>query len=205
MSENTEKDLQDAEVRENEEELTAAAKEAEAAEEAAAETSAEETEDAEFSLEDYMRQYKELEAEKAKLTEEKEQLDARFLRLQADFDNFRRRSRADNEEASRRAAAAVAEGLLPVLDNFERALTAMEDTADREGVELIMKQLQTALANSGLAEIEAEGKDFDPKLHHAVSQVDAGEEGHNKVIMVLQKGYTWGDKLLRAAMVQVGQ
>ena len=205
MSENTEKDLQDAEVRENEEELTAAAKEAEAAEEAAAETSAEETEEAEFSLEDYMRQYKELEAEKATLTEEKEQLDARFLRLQADFDNFRRRSRADNEEASRRAAAAVAEGLLPVLDNFERALAAMEDTADREGVELIMKQLQTALANSGLAEIEAEGKDFDPKLHHAVSQADAGEEGRNKVIMVLQKGYTFNGRLLRAAMVQVGQ
>ena len=201
MSENTEKDLQDAAVQESEEELTAQAEEAaaDAAEAPAAE------EEAEFSLEDYMRQYKELEAEQAKLMEEKEPLDARFLRLQADFDNFRRRSRADNEEASRKAAAAVAEGLLPVLDNFERALAAMEDTADREGVELIMKQLQTALANSGLAEIEAEGKDFDPKLHHAVSQVDAGEEGNNKVIMVLQKGYTWGGRLLRAAMVQVGQ
>ena len=204
MSENTEKDLQDAAVQESEEELTARAEEAESAEETA-ETPAESETDAEFSLEDYMRQYKELEAEQAKLMEEKEQLDARFLRLQADFDNFRRRSRADNEEASRKAAAAVAEGLLPVLDNFERALAAMEDTADREGVELIMKQLQTALANSGLAEIEAEGQEFDPKLHHAVSQVDAGEEGHNKVIMVLQKGYTWGGRLLRAAMVQVGQ
>ena len=203
MSENTEKDLQDAAAQESEEELTAEAGEAENAEEA--EAAAEEADDAEFSLEDYMRQYKELEAEQAKLQEEKEQLDARFLRLQADFDNYRRRSRADNEEASRRAAAAVAEGLLPVLDNFERALTAMEDTADREGVELIMKQLQTALFNSGLAEIEAEGQEFDPKLHHAVSQVDAGEEGHNKVIMVLQKGYTWNGKLLRAAMVQVGQ
>ena len=204
MSENTEKDLQDAAVQESEEELTARAEEAESAEETA-ETPAESETDAEFSLEDYMRQYKELEAEQAKLMEEKEQLDARFLRLQADFDNFRRRSRADNEEASRKAAAAVAEGLRPVLDNFERALAAMEDTADREGVELIMKQLQTALANSGLAEIEAEGQEFDPKLHHAVSQVDAGEEGHNKVIMVLQKGYTWGGRLLRAAMVQVGQ
>lgn len=204
MSENTEKDLQDAAVQESEEELTARAEEAGSAEETA-ETPAESETDAEFSLEDYMRQYKELEAEQAKLMEEKEQLDARFLRLQADFDNFRRRSRADNEEASRKAAAAVAEGLLPVLDNFERALAAMEDTADREGVELIMKQLQTALANSGLAEIEAEGQEFDPKLHHAVSQVDAGEEGHNKVIMVLQKGYTWGGRLLRAAMVQVGQ
>ncbi|MBR0376278.1 MAG: nucleotide exchange factor GrpE, partial [Firmicutes bacterium] len=142
MSENTEKDLQDAAVQESEDELTAQAEEAaaDAAEAPAAE------EEAEFSLEDYMRQYKELEAEQAKLMEEKEQLDARFLRLQADFDNFRRRSRADNEEASRKAAAAVAEGLLPVLDNFERALAAMEDTADREGVELIMKQLQTALA-----------------------------------------------------------
>lgn len=209
MSENTEKDLQDAEVQESEElnaqaESAGPASEAEGSAAEGTDAPAEET-DAEFSLEDYMRQYKELEAEQAKLTEEKEQLDARFLRLQADFDNFRRRSRADNEEASRRAAAAVAEGLLPVLDNFERALAAMEDTADRQGVELIMKQLQTALANSGLAEIEAEGKDFDPKLHHAVSQTDAGEEGRNKVIMVLQKGYTFNGRLLRAAMVQVGQ
>lgn len=209
MSENTEKDLQDAEVQESEElnaqaESAGPASEAEGSAAEGTDAPAEET-DAEFSLEDYMRQYKELEAEQAKLTEEKEQLDARFLRLQADFDNFRRRSRADNEEASRRAAAAVAEGLLPVLDNFERALAAMEDTADRQGVELIMKQLQTALANSGLAEIEAEGKDFDPKLHHAVSQADAGEEGRNKVIMVLQKGYTFNGRLLRAAMVQVGQ
>ena len=99
----------------------------------------------------------------------------------------------------------MAEGLLPVLDNFERALAAMEDGADRQGVELIMKQLQTALGNSGLAEIEAQDQDFDPNLHHAVSQVDAGEEGRNKVIMVLQKGYTFNGKLLRAAMVQVGQ
>ena len=209
MSENTEKDRKDEELQtaeETAEEPAAAepAEEAAKAAETAADAAADDQEE-EFSLEEYMRQYKELQEEQAKLQEEKEQLDARFLRLQADFDNFRRRSRADNEEASRRAAAAVAEGLLPVLDNFERALSSMEDSADRQGVEMIMKQLQTALFNAGLAEIEAEGKDFDPNLHHAVSQVDAGEEGRNKVIMVLQKGYTFNDKLLRAAMVQVGQ
>ena len=208
MSEDMEKDLKDEELQtaeETAEEPAAEEPAEEAAEAAETPEEAADQEEEEFSLEDYMRQYKELQEEQAKLQEEKEQLDARFLRLQADFDNFRRRSRADNEEASRRAAAAVAEGLLPVLDNFERALSSMEDSADRQGVEMIMKQLQTALFNVGLAEIEAEGKDFDPNLHHAVSQVDAGEEGRNKVIMVLQKGYTFNDKLLRAAMVQVGQ
>ena len=208
MSQITEKDLMEEELQAGE--TAEAPTEAEVAadpeqETAAGEEAADgEAEEEEFSLEDYLRQYKELEELNSKLKEEKEQLDARFLRLQADFDNFRRRSRADNDEASRRAAAAVAEGLLPVLDNFERALSAMEDSADREGVELIMKQLQTALSNSGLNEIEAEGQEFDPKLHHAVSQVDAGEESRNKVTLVLQKGYTFNGKLLRAAMVQVG-
>ena len=204
MSQDVEKDLKDAGLDAEAAAEAAAAAEASAAaaEEAPAEAGEEEPE---FSLDDYLKQYKELEAEHARLKEEKEQLDARFLRLQADFDNFRRRSRADNEEASRRAAASVAEGLLPVLDNFERALAAMADSPEREGVELIMKQLLTALTNSGLAEIEAQDQEFDPKLHHAVSQTDAGEEGRNKVIMVLQKGYTFNGKLLRAAMVQVGQ
>ncbi|MBR5429510.1 MAG: nucleotide exchange factor GrpE [Firmicutes bacterium] len=212
MSQNTENDLKEEVLQETEDtvetetaETAASAEAAETAETTDGPEQAAEEPEAEFSLEDYMKQYQELEEARAKLQEEKEQLDARFLRLQADFDNFRRRSRADNEEASRRAAAAVAEGLLPVLDNFERALAAMEDGADRQGVELIMKQLQTALGNSGLAEIEAQDQDFDPNLHHAVSQVDAGEEGRNKVIMVLQKGYTFNGKLLRAAMVQVGQ
>lgn len=212
MSQNTENDLKEEVLQETEDtvetetaETAASAEAAETAETTDGPEQAAEEPEAEFSLEDYMKQYQELEEAQAKLQEEKEQLDARFLRLQADFDNFRRRSRADNEEASRRAAAAVAEGLLPVLDNFERALAAMEDGADRQGVELIMKQLQTALGNSGLAEIEAQDQDFDPNLHHAVSQVDAGEEGRNKVIMVLQKGYTFNGKLLRAAMVQVGQ
>ena len=210
MSQITDQDLKDEELNNEEGEPAEMPDSAEEATDAAgeeAETDADEdgADEAEFSLEDYLKQYQELDAKYSQLNEEKEQLDAKFLRLQADFDNFRRRSRADNEEASHRAAAHVAEGLLPVLDNFERALSAMEESADRQGVELIMKQMQTALANLGLAEIEAEGQEFDPKLHHAVSQTDAGEEGKNKVIQVLQKGYTWNGKLLRAALVQVGQ
>lgn len=172
--------------------------------EAGSQAQPEAAETEEFDLADYMAQYKQLEEAKARLEAEKEEQEARHLRLQADFDNYRRRSRSDSEEAARRAAAALAESLLPVLDNFERALGAMEDTAERQGVELIMKQLLAVLNTAGLAEIPAQDAKFDPNLHHAVSQAEAGEESKDLVTLVLQKGYTFNGRLLRAAMVQVG-
>jgi len=132
-----------------------------------------------------------------------EEAEERCLRVQADFDNFRRRSRKDGEEAAGRGKAKLAEDLLPVLDNFQRAAGLMAEGADKEGVELILRQFISVLTNAGLTEIDALDKDFDPNLHHAVLQ-EPSEDKKGKVLMVLQKGYMMDDKLLRAAMVQVG-
>lgn len=150
-----------------------------------------------FDIKEFLDQYKAAQAAQ-------EEAEARALRVQADFDNFRRRSRKDAEEAGQRANAELISTLLPVLDNFERALAMMQQSADRDGVEMIFKQLQQLLSNAGLQEIAAEGADFDPNLHQAVLQEEVAAERKGKVLMVLQKGYQIGDKLLRAAMVQVG-
>ena len=87
---------------------------------------------------------------------------------------------------------------------FQRAVAAMGDSPDKEGVALIQKQLQSVLEQSGLTLIEALGEDFDPNIHEAVMQTDAGEENRGKVVMEIQKGYMLNGKLLRASMVQVG-
>ncbi len=134
----------------------------------------------------------------------REAAEGKLLRLQADFDNFRRRSNRDIADAIFSASSSLMNSLLPVLDNFERAAAAMADGPDKEGVLLIARQFADVLTNNGLKEIEALGADFDPNLHHAVLQAEAGPENKGKVTMVLQKGYLLNDRLLRAAMVQVG-
>lgn len=153
--------------------------------------------DGDFDINDFLSQFKEAQAAK-------DEADAKVMRLQADFENLRRRSKMDTEAAIHRAAADLIGSILPVVDNFDRAWQAMAEGPDKEGVALIARQLLDVLRNAGLTEIQAEGMDFDPNLHHAVSQADAGPEMKGKVIMVLQKGYLLHDKLLRAPMVQVG-
>ncbi len=150
-----------------------------------------------FDINDFLTQYKEA-------ISAKEEAEARALRVQADFDNFRRRSRKETEEAGKRANADLITTILPVLDNFERALKMMQESADRDGVEMIFKQMQQVLENAGLQEIEAEGAAFDPNIHQAVLQEIVEDERKGKVLMVMQKGYLLGDKLIRAAVVQVG-
>ena len=150
-----------------------------------------------FDINDFLTQYKEA-------ISAKEEAEARALRVQADFDNFRRRSRKETEEAGKRANADLITTILPVLDNFERALKMMQESADRDGVEMIFKQMQQVLENAGLQEIEAEGAVFDPNIHRAVLQETVEDERKGKVLMVMQKGYLLGDKLIRAAVVQVG-
>ena len=147
-----------------------------------------------FDINEFLSQYKEALAAK-------DEAEARALRVQADFDNFRRRSRKEAEEAGQRANADLIATILPVLDNFERALSMMQASADRDGVEMILKQMQE---NAGLHEIEAEGAVFDPNIHQAVLQESVEDERKGKVLMVMQKGYLLGDKLIRAAVVQVG-
>ena len=148
-----------------------------------------------FDINEFLSQYKEALAAK-------DEAEARALRVQADFDNFRRRSRKEAEEAGQRANADLIATILPVLDNFE--LSMMQASADRDGVEMILKQMQQVLENAGLHEIEAEGAVFDPNIHQAVLQESVEDERKGKVLMVMQKGYLLGDKLIRAAVVQVG-
>ncbi|MCL1974682.1 MAG: nucleotide exchange factor GrpE [Firmicutes bacterium] len=138
------------------------------------------------------------------LTNEKDQLYKNHLRLQADFDNFRKRSRQERTDIVNMANSALILALLPVLDNFERAINALPADSGREGVQLIQRQLLETLAAVGLTPIEALGADFDPQIHEAVLQSEAEPEQKGKVLGEAQKGYMLNGKLLRASMVQVG-
>lgn len=138
-----------------------------------------------------------------------EELTNRLSRLQADFDNFRRRTRKEAEEITRFGSEQVILSLLPVLDNFERALAAAEGkpelTQFAAGMEMIFRQLQEALEKSGLAVIPTAGEPFDPEKHHAVAQVETDEFEEDMIVDEIQKGYTLHEKVLRPSMVRVAK
>ncbi len=137
---------------------------------------------------------------------EKEELRQTLVRRQADFENYRKRIERERLEEAQRSVARLIEGLLPVLDAFERALAAHDDPAYedyRKGFELIYRQLWDALERQGLNRIEAEGKTFDPHLHHAVERVESEDYEDGEVLEVLQPGYRLRDKVLRPATVRV--
>ena len=129
----------------------------------------------------------------------------RWLRTQADFDNFRKRNAEAVGKARQDGAFDVYFEMLAVLDNLERAIGAIVDENDKKGVELITRQMKDVLKAGGVEEIEAEGKDFDPEYHNAVTseEVDGVEEG--KVLAVFQKGYLFKGKVLRHTMVKVSR
>lgn len=134
------------------------------------------------------------------------QADKDFLddlkRVQADFENYRKRVMRDQANVAARATAAVIEDLLPVLDNFERAISHGEGG---EGVELVFKQLRSVLEREGLEEIAAEGAEFDPNVHEAVeSREQPGLEAPT-VVDLFRRGYLFKGQLLRPAMVAVGR
>lgn len=137
----------------------------------------------------------------------KDDLEQRYLRLQADFDNHRRRTRKEQQEFAQYAAKGLITQLLPVLDNYQRALDTRDQTDDTfsVGIEMIYKQLISVLEQEGLAEIEAEQQQFDPQYHEAVMQVTTDEYPDNTVIEVLQRGYKLKDKVIRPAMVKVAK
>ncbi len=142
----------------------------------------------------------------AALKAEKEELWKTLIRRQADFENYRKRTERERHEAGRGAVARLIEGLLPVLDAFERALAAHDDPAYedyRKGFELIYRQLWDALALQGLERIAAEGKRFDPHVHQAIERVETGEHEDGTVIEVLQPGYRLRATVLRPAAVRV--
>lgn len=134
---------------------------------------------------------------------------ADYLRLMAEFDTFRRRSAEEKLALVSSASADTIKGLLPILDDCEIALSALEKSADsaaaKEGTEMIFGKLTAYLKGKGLERIEAKGADFDTELHEAVTTFPApSEEQKGKVIDVVQTGYTLGGKVLRYAKVVVG-
>jgi molecular chaperone GrpE len=133
--------------------------------------------------------------------QERDSLVNQLLRLKADFDNYKRRSEAMVESIRASANQNLMAELLPVIDNFERAINAAEDSPFSSGVKMIFNQLMDCLCKQGLQPIDAVGQPFDPNIHEAVSMQGEGQD--LIVTAELQKGYLFKDKLLRASMVQV--
>ena len=142
----------------------------------------------------------------AKLQSEKQDLLNSLIRLQADFENYRKRIERERHEQSQRAVAGLIEHLLPVFDAFDRAMAAHANPAYeeyRKGFELIQRHFWDVLAKQGVQRIEAAGKPFDPHEHHAVERVESNKYPDGTVIEELQAGYRLRDKILRPAMVKV--
>lgn len=184
----------------------------EAAENGAADFEAE-AEEAEPTPEEAMERlaaaYAELEKANKGLLVAKQDLSNQLQRLQADFDNFRRRTRTEKDDWQRNINAAFCSDLLPVIDNFGRAMQALKNSdanaGHLAGVEMIARQLAELLAAKGVERIPSVGEDFDPNWHEAIGQTPVEDEAMvGKVTEEIQSGYRIGDKILRAAMVHVG-
>lgn len=143
------------------------------------------------------------------LQEEVEALNNRLLRVQADYDNFRRRTRQEAEAQAKYRAQTLIEALIPAIDNFDRALTVQVESDDAksllQGMEMVYRQLTEALKSEGLQVIESVGQSFDPHYHQAVMQVESDEHEPNQVVEELQKGYRLKDRVIRPSMVKVSQ
>lgn len=143
-------------------------------------------------------------AELAKQAEEHQQ---RYLRAQADFDNFRRRTAKEKEELAQYASMKLIDQLVPIVDNFERALAAATSNNDYDslakGVDMIFRQLSQTLEAEGLKAIVAVGEPFNPEFHQAIMQVESDEYEEGIVVEEVQKGYMLKEKVLRPAMVKV--
>ncbi|MGV2786992.1 nucleotide exchange factor GrpE [Clostridium perfringens] len=146
-------------------------------------------------------------AELEKLQAEVLEHQQRTLRVQADFDNYRRRTQKEKEDLGKYASSKLITELLPVIDNFERALQASEENPEFEsfskGVNMIFRQLESVLATEGLTAMKSVGEPFNPEYHQAIMQVESDEYEEGIVVEEVQKGYMLKDKVLRPAMVKV--
>ncbi|OPY56383.1 MAG: heat shock protein GrpE [Pelotomaculum sp. PtaU1.Bin035] len=131
----------------------------------------------------------------------------RMVRIQADYENYRRRTRQEKEDFYKYASEQLILALLPVLDNFERALSAESESIEsfKSGVEMICRQLQDILADEGLKPVPSVGETFDPAWHEAVLQAESAEHPDNTVIEEFRRGYCLKDKVIRPAMVKVAK
>jgi molecular chaperone GrpE len=149
----------------------------------------------------------ELADEIVELRKERDSLHDRLLRQAAEFDNYRKRVERERREMAQYAAGELLEDLLPIIDDFERALQADATGVEsyRQGIEIIHRALMDTLRKRGVTQIEAVGKKFDPQVHQAVSYEDDPERGDGEVIEEFRRGYRLGDRLLRPAMVKVAK
>lgn len=145
----------------------------------------------------------------AELEAKLEEADSRYYRLQADFDNSRRRAKLDLEASEKYRAQSLISDLLPAMDNFERALQMAADNEQArpilQGMEMVYRSLLEALKGEGAVQIEAVGNEFDPHIHQAVMQVEVEGFESNVVVEEFQKGYMLKDRVVRPAMVKVNQ
>ncbi len=132
-----------------------------------------------------------------------------WMRTAADFDNYRKRSRREVEDARKSGREDLLRELLPVFDNLERALTSAQRASDikgvAEGLSMVMKQFEGTLGRVGITKISAIGQPFDPSIHEAIQQVETDDHPAGQVVSEVQPGYMQGDKLVRAAMVVVAK
>lgn len=144
---------------------------------------------------------KELEKAQGELAENKD----KYLRLAAEYDNFRRRAAKEKEGVYSDAYSDVISAILPVIDNLERAVKFSEDKESKlyEGLSMTLRSFEETLEKLGVSVIESDGKEFDPNLHNAVMHVEDDSYGENTVVETFSKGYRKGDKIIRYAMVKV--
>jgi len=151
----------------------------------------------------------ELQKEIESLKQQLEDQENRSLRIQADFDNYKRRTRSEIEAIQKYRSQNLAVGILNAIDNFERALqtnaTTEEGQSILQGMQMVYQQILDALKSEGVEPIESVGKPFDPQYHHAVMQDSSDEHESNIVLEEFQKGYVLKDKVIRHAMVKVNQ
>ncbi len=162
-------------------------------------------------IEEDLNQMQENESVKDKnWAEEFKNIEDKYLRLYADFENFRRRTSSERLELFKTASQEVLVSLLPVIDDFERALKSMQTAKDvapvKEGIELVNNKLKSILQTKGLKPMESLGKDFDPDFHEAITKIPApADDMKGKVVEEVEKGYFLGDKVIRFAKVVVGE
>jgi len=144
-------------------------------------------------------------SELAELKQQKMDLSERLLRLQAEFDNFRKRTDRERMEFAEYAGEVTVRGLLPILDDFERALRAAGGAENEltRGIQLIYTRLLEALKKQGLEPIAAEGEQFDPHQHEAIGKLESADHPDNSIVQEYQRGYRYKGRLLRPSMVQV--
>lgn len=170
----------------------------------AAEKNSESDAESDADEDDAVSEYNDTAAKYTELEEALDEANNKYLRLFAEYDNYRKRTAKEKNETYQNASAKCIEELLPFIDSFERSLDAeCSDENFKNGMNMIFNQLKDFLSKMNVTEIEALGAEFDPNFHNAIQQLEGTDYAGNHVCAVYQKGYMIGDKLIRPAMVAV--